>query len=315
MKIKKQMSASDKMLRRREIARDFSRNKGIYFLLIPVLLYYLIFAYGPLYGALIAFKDFSPVKGVMGSPWVGLKHFIRFFSIPTFWTVLRNTVTISITSLIFSFPMPIILAILMNELRSAKFAKVVQNATYLPHFISLVVTCGIVKDFVSDSGVITNLLSHFGVPQVNLLNYPEYFLPIYIVSQIWSTMGWSSVVYLSALTSIDASLYEAAEIDGAGKWKKVLHITFPGILPTVITMFILQVGKVMNVGYEKILLLSNDSIVDVTEVISTYVYRVGLLKHSYSYSTAVNIFNSVINLVLLNIANKASKKLSDVSLW
>ena len=311
----KSLSASERVLRKKEIKSDFSRNKGIYLLLVPVILYYLIFAYGPLYGALIAFKDFSPVKGVMGSPWVGFKHFIRFFSIPTFWTVLRNTLTISINHIIFSFPMPIIFALLMNELRSSKFAKVVQNATYLPHFISLVVTCGIVKDFVSDTGVVTTVLSYFGVPQVTLLNYPQYFVPIYIGSEIWSTMGWSSVIYLSALTAIDASLYEAAEIDGAGKWRQVLHITIPGILPTIVTMLILQIGKVMNVGYEKILLLSNDSILDVTEVISTYVYRVGLLKHSYSYSTAVNIFNSVINLVLLNIANRISKKVSDVSLW
>jgi len=311
----KSLSVSERALRKKEIKSDFNRNKGIYLLLVPVILYYLIFAYGPLYGALIAFKDFSPIKGVMGSPWVGFKHFIRFFSIPTFWTVLRNTLTISINHIIFSFPMPIIFALLMNELRSSKFAKVVQNATYLPHFISLVVTCGIVKDFVSDTGVVTTVLSYFGVPQVTLLNYPQYFVPIYIGSEIWSTMGWSSVIYLSALTAIDASLYEAAEIDGAGKWRQVLHITIPGILPTIVTMLILQIGKVMNVGYEKILLLSNDSILDVTEVISTYVYRVGLLKHSYSYSTAVNIFNSVINLVLLNIANRISKKVSDVSLW
>ena len=315
METKKQLAISNRMLRRKEIKVDFARNKGLYLLFIPVLIYYLIFAYGPLYGALIAFKDFSPVQGVMGSPWVGFKHFIRFFSIPTFWTVLRNTLTISISTLIFSFPMPIILALLMNELRSPRFAKIVQNATYLPHFISLVVTCGIVKDFVSDTGIVTSLLTHFGVPKVTLLNYPQYFVPVYVVSGIWSTMGWSSVIYLSALTSIDATLYEAAEIDGAGKWRQVLHITLPGILPTIITMFILQVGKVMNVGHEKILLLSNDSILDVTEVISTYVYRVGLLKHSYSYSTAVNMFNSILNLLLLSAANRVSKKVSEVSLW
>ncbi|MBQ4516598.1 MAG: sugar ABC transporter permease, partial [Clostridia bacterium] len=169
METKKQLAISNRMLRRKEIKVDFARNKGLYLLFIPVLIYYLIFAYGPLYGALIAFKDFSPVKGVMGSPWVGFKHFIRFFSIPTFWTVLRNTLTISISTLIFSFPMPIILALLMNELRSPRFAKIVQNATYLPHFISLVVTCGIVKDFVSDTGIVTSLLTHFGVPKVTLL--------------------------------------------------------------------------------------------------------------------------------------------------
>lgn len=297
------------------IKKDFKLNKSLYILFIPVFLYFVIFHYGPLYGAIIAFKDFSPAKGILGSPWVGFKHFERFFSIPAFWTVIGNTLKISISSIIFVFPAPIILALLMNELKSVSFKKLAQNATYLPHFISLVVTCGLIKDFTRDTGVVTHILSFFGVPKVTLLSYPEYFLPIYIVSSVWAQMGWSSVVYLSALTSIDETLYEAAKIDGAGKFKQLLHVTIPGIAPTVITMLILQVGRVMNVGYEKILLLTNDAITDVTEVISMYVYRVGMVNRSYSYSTAVNMFNSIINLTLLLATNKISKHVSETSLW
>ena len=244
-----------------------------------------------------------------------MKHFLRFINLPTFGTIIGNTLKISIFSIIFAFPAPIILALLINELKSKRLAKIAQNATYLPHFISLVVVCGIVKDFTKDTGIITYILSFFGVPQVTLLMYPQYFLPIYIGSGIWQEAGWSSIVYLAALTSIDASLYEAASIDGAGKFKRLLHITLPGIAPTIITMLILRVGQVMSVGYEKILLLSNDSIIDVTDVISTYVYRVGLLDHSYSYSTAVNLFNSIINLTLVLTTNKISRKVSDTSLW
>lgn len=297
------------------VKKDFIKHKATYALFIPVLLFYLIFHYAPLYGTIIAFKNFTPSGGIFGSPWVGMKHFLRFINLPTFGTIIGNTLKISIFSIIFAFPAPIILALLINELKSKRLAKIAQNATYLPHFISLVVVCGIVKDFTKDTGIITYILSFFGVPQVTLLMYPQYFLPIYIGSGIWQEAGWSSIVYLAALTSIDASLYEAASIDGAGKFKRLLHITLPGIAPTIITMLILRVGQVMSVGYEKILLLSNDSIIDVTDVISTYVYRVGLLDHSYSYSTAVNLFNSVINLALVLATNKISRKLSDTSLW
>lgn len=297
------------------VKKDFIKHKATYALFIPVLLFYLIFHYAPLYGTIIAFKNFTPSGGIFGSPWVGMKHFLRFINLPTFGTIIGNTLKISIFSIIFAFPAPIILALLINELKSKRLAKIAQNATYLPHFISLVVVCGIVKDFTKDTGIITYILSFFGVPQVTLLMYPQYFLPIYIGSGIWQEAGWSSIVYLAALTSIDASLYEAASIDGAGKFKRLLHITLPGIAPTIITMLILRVGQVMSVGYEKILLLSNDSIIDVTDVISTYVYRVGLLDHSYSYSTAVNLFNSIINLTLVLTTNKISRKVSDTSLW
>lgn len=297
------------------LKKDLIINKGIYFMLIPVVIYYFVFHYWPMYGALIAFKDYSPKLGVSGSEWVGFKHFINFFKSPSFLTVLGNTVRISLTTLLWNFPAPIILALLINELKSAKFAKVVQTCTYLPHFISLIVVCGMVKDFTRDMGIITYILSFFGVPKVSLLGYPQYFLPIYVGSGIWQQVGWSSIVYLAALTGVDQQLYEAAKIDGANKWQQTVHVTLVGILPTIVTMFILRMGSVLSVGYEKIILLYNDATLEVADVISTYVYRKGILEQSWSFSTAVNLFNSVINLAFLLITNKISSKVNETSLW
>jgi len=297
------------------LKKDLIVNKGIYFMLIPVVIYYFVFHYWPMYGALIAFKDYAPKLGVAGSPWVGMKHFMNFFQSPSFFTVLGNTVRISLTTLLWNFPAPIILALLINELKSSKFAKVVQTCTYLPHFISLIVVCGMVKDFTRDTGIITHVLSFFGVPKVSLLGYPQYFLPIYVGSGLWQQVGWSSIVYLAALTGVDQQLYEAAKIDGANKWQQTVHVTLVGILPTIITMFILRMGSVLTVGYEKIILLYNDATLEVADVISTYVYRKGILEQSWSFSTAVNLFNSVINLAFLLITNKISSKVNETSLW
>lgn len=297
------------------VKKDFTLNKSIYALLIPALVYYIVFCYVPMYGALIAFKEYSPRTGVLGSQWVGFKHFTDFLTSPSFDSVLFNTLKISFATLIFGFPAPIILALLLNELKSARFSKVVQNATYLPHFISLVVVCGMVKDFTRDTGIISYILSFFGMEPVTLLNYPRFFLPIYVISGIWQSIGWESIIFLAALTGIDDSLYEAATIDGAGRWKQTFHITLPGIMPTIVIMLILRVGNILNVGYEKIILLYNDATLEVADVISTYVYRKGLLEQSWSFSTAVNIFNSVINLILLAITNAISRKVNDTSLW
>lgn len=315
MSNKKQMSEKASYSRMEEIKKDFKVNKSLYVLLAPVVIFYIIFAYGPMYGALIAFKDYSPGLGVLGSPWVGLKHFINFFNSPSFGTILRNTLHISITSMLFGFPAPIILALMLNELRNRKFSKIVQNASYLPHFISLVVVCGLIKDFTRDTGIITYLLLPFGVPQVSMLNYPQYFVPIYVASGVWQEVGWGSIIYLAALTGVDGSLYEAATIDGAGKWKQLWHVTIPGILPTVVIMFILRTGNILNVGYEKLILLYNDATLEVADVISTYVYRKGILEHNWSFSTAVNMFNSVVNLIFLLSANAISRKTNETSLW
>jgi len=297
------------------VKKDFIKNKALYLIILPMLIYYAIFHYGPMYGALIAFKDYTPRLGVLGSPWVGFKHFVNFFSAPSFFSLLSNTITISLTMLVVEFPAAIILALLMNELKSQGFSKVVQNISYMPHFISLVVVCGMVKSFSMDTGVITNLLSLFGAPKENLLLNPSFFVPIYVGSGIWQEIGWNSIIYLAALTGVNPSLYEAASIDGAGKLKQLWHVTLPGILPTIIIMLIMRMGGILNVGYEKIILLYNDVVMDTADVISTYVYRKGLLEQSWSFSTAVNMFNSVINLMFLVATNIISKKLSDTSLW
>ncbi len=297
------------------VKNDFKLNKSLYLLLLPVLAYYILFHYAPMYGAIIAFKEFTPKLGSWGSPWVGFKHFIDFFTSYSFKEVLFNTLRISISMLIFSFPMPIILALLLNELKNQRFSKIVQNATYLPHFISLVVICGMVKDFTRDGGVVSYLMTLFGGESVTMLIHPQYFVPIYVISGIWQSIGWDSIIFLAALTGIDGSLYEAAKIDGAGRWKQTWHITLPGIVPTIVTVLILSLGGILTVGYEKIILLYNDATLEVADVISTYVYRKGLIDRSWSFSTAVNLFNSVINLIFLCGANYISRKLNDTSLW
>lgn len=299
----------------RRLGRDILKYKVIYLMLVPALIYYAIFCYKPMYGAIIAFKNYSPALGIMGSPWAGLEHFRTFFSNPDFVRILRNTLIISISTLIFCFPASIILALLFNELQGKRLKKLAQTVSYLPHFISLVVVCGLIKQFVSTGGVVHQIYEAVAGPSAGLLSRKEFFVPIYIISDLWQGVGWGSIIYLAALSGIDSTLYEAAMVDGANKWKQVIHITIPGILPTIVTMLILRVGQLMNLGSEKILLLYNSSILETSDVISTYVYRVGIANQSWSYSTAVGLFNSVINFSLVILANYFSKKLTDTSLW
>jgi len=300
---------------RQKVKIDFKKNKELYLLLIPVLLFYAVFQYGPMFGLTIAFKNYTPARGFMHSPWVGLKHFKNFFSDYYFARILTNTIRISVLTLIFSFPAPIILALLISELKGKRFARTVQTITYLPHFISVVVICGIIVQLTGSSGAITKFLGHFGFPQATMLNNPHLFLPIYIISGIWQTIGWNSIIYLSALTAIDEELYEAATIDGAGRFRQLISITLPCLSGTIVIMLILAVGKMFNVGYEKILLLYNPLTYEVGEVISTYVYRKGLLEFNWSYSAAVGLFNSIVSFVLVYCTNKLSKKISGSSLW
>ena len=297
------------------LQRDLSKNWDAYLLLVPAILFYLLFCYKPMYGVIIAFKNFSPGKGIVASEWVGLKHFLSFFKSYYFGRLLRNTLTISLSSLIFGFPMPIIFALLLNEVRNSKFKRTIQTVTYMPHFISLVVMCSLIRLFVADTGIIVQLMAKFGFEPVALLSKKEYFVPIYVLSGIWQGFGWDSIIYLSALTAIDPGLYEAATIDGANRWKQTLHVTLPGIMGTVIILLILRMGSIMSVGYEKIILLYNESIYETSDVISTFVYRMGLGKAQYSYSTAVGLFNSVINFIIVYTFNKISRKVSEVSLW
>lgn len=294
---------------------DFLKNKELYTMAIPILLFYVMFHYMPMYGAIIAFKSYTPVGGIIGSKWVGLHNFIQFFNSPYFGIIIGNTFKISISTIIFGFPMPIILALLLNEVKNSGYKRVVQTITYMPHFISLIVICSMIKTFTMDTGIINSFLSLFGFEKTSLLLHPEYFLPIYVISGIWQELGWGSIVYLAALSGVDQQLYEAAKIDGANRWQQTIHVTFPGILPTVITMLILRVGSVLSVGHEKILLLANDYTASSAEVISTYVYKRGLINQDWSFSAAVGLFSSVINFVMLIITNKVSRKAADIGLW
>lgn len=297
------------------LCKDIIKHKNLYMMLLPVIAFYVIFHYLPMYGAQIAFRDYKPKFGITGSEWVGFKNFIEFFKGVYFVRLLRNTLLINILNLIFGFPAPIILALLLNEVFHLRFKKIIQTISYLPHFISTVVISGMILQFVSTNGFITNLLTFLGFEHKNLLTNPSYFRPIYVISEIWQGIGWGSIIYIAAIAGISAELYEAAKIDGAGRFKQVLHVTIPGILPTIITMLILRIGNMMSLGYEKIILIYNSSIYETADVISTYVYRKGLVDMDYSFSTAVGLFNSVINLVLLFSANKICKKLTDSSLW
>lgn len=307
-------SKTDKFLQS-NFVREFRYNKELYLMLIPVLLFYLVFHYKPMYGAIIAFKDFVPVKGILGSPWVGMQNFIDFFNSHYFSRILTNTLIISFSSIVFSFPAPIILALLINELKSKRFASFVKTVSYMPHFISLVVICSLIIDFTGYNGIITKAMELFGFDNTSMLTKPGLFVPIYVLSGIWQGVGWGSIIYLAALSGVDQEQYEAAKIDGANRWKQTLHITLPGIIPTIIVMLILRLGNVMSVGYEKIILLYNPVIYETADVISSFVYRKGILEARWSYSAAVGLFNSTINFLFLVTANWISRKVNNSSLW
>ena len=286
-------------------------------MLIPVMLYFVLFQYKPMYGAIIAFKDFNAFVGVWDSKWVGFKHFQQFFESYYFWRLLRNTVLLSLYQLIFAFPAAIILALLLNEVRNQVFKKFVQSVSYLPHFISLVVVCGMLIDFLQPDGIINILLLKAGFidTPINFLILPEWFRTIFVASGIWQGIGWSSIIFLAALAGINPSLYEAAFVDGAGRWKQMLHITLPGIMPTIIILLILNIGSFMAIGSDKIILLYNPATYETADVIGSFVFRRGIMEANYSFTAAVGLFNSVINLILLVTINQVAKKKAESSLW
>jgi putative aldouronate transport system permease protein len=285
-------------------------------MILPVVAYFFIFSYMPIYGVIIGFKDYSPGRGILGSPWVGLAHFKQFFGGFYFFRLLRNTVLISVYSIIFGFPIPIIFALVLNEFRDSIFKRVVQTISYLPHFISLVVVCGMLINFLSpQNGVINILVEKIIGRRINFLNTSFWFRGIYVASGVWQEFGWNSIIYLAALSGIDPNLYEAARMDGAGRIRQLWHISLPGIKATILTLFILTVGNLMSVGFEKIILLYNPSTYETADVFSTYVYRIGLQSLQYSYSAAVGFFNSIINTILLLVCNHLSKKISGYGLW
>ncbi|HJC58561.1 MAG TPA: ABC transporter permease subunit [Candidatus Eisenbergiella intestinipullorum] len=280
------------------------------------LLWYIIFCYVPMYGIQLAFRDYNPRLGYLGSPVVGLRWFEQFFSSYYWKNIIWNTFSISLYSIIFGFPVPIILAIIINELPGRKFKKLLQNITYIPHFISIVVLCGMLYLFLSPQyGIINTMLETLGFQPVGFLESSKYFKGVYVVSEIWQESGWSSIIYIAALAGIDPSLYEAAKIDGAGRMKRIIHISLPGIIPTIVTLLILKIGQIMSIGFEKAYLLQNDLNLNSSEIISTLVYKQGILQGNIGYATAVGLMNSCLNLLLIVFANQFCKKFFDTSLW
>lgn len=294
--------------------KDFRKYWQLYLLLLPALIYIIIFSYGPMYGIIIAFKDYKPKLGYLGSEWVGLKHFARFLNYPEFWRLVKNTIAISLYSLA-TFPCAIILALLINEIKNIKFKKTVQMITYAPHFLSMVVLCGMVTMFVGRDGMIGHLYELLTGQEQNLLYIPEYFRSIYVWSGVWQNVGWGTIIYLSALAGVPQELIESAKIDGATRMQVIWYVNIPCILPTIVIMFIMNTGSILSVGFEKIFLLQNDLNLEVSRVISTYTYDIGLLGGQLSYSTAIGLFNNVVNVVFILLANKITKKISGIGIW
>ncbi|MFR9708125.1 ABC transporter permease [Paenibacillus sp. MB22_1] len=293
----------------------WKRYYDLYLLLLPTLLYFAIFEYGPIYGLQIAFKNFLPFKGILDSPWVGFDNFQRFIENYKFWEILLNTITISIYELVL-FPIPIILALLINQLTSRKFKRIVQTVTYAPHFISTVVIVGMLYLFMNPrNGIVNQLLEGLGFHSVYFMAKAEWFTSIFVWSGVWQNAGWGTIIYLAALTSINPELHESAVVDGASKIKRIWHIDLPGIMPTVIVLLILNIGNFMSVGFEKVYLMQNPLNISTAEIIQTYVYKSGLLNAQYSYSAAIGMFNSVINCILLVSVNFIAKRFSQTSLW
>ncbi|WP_102412814.1 ABC transporter permease subunit [Beduinella massiliensis] len=295
-----------------------SRRKGLIALgfILPGMIYYILFRYVPMWGNLIAFQDFNAFKGFLDSKWVGLKHFQIFFQSNNALRLIKNTLCLSCYSILFGFPIPVLFALLLYEVRFAHFRSLIQSISYFPHFISVVIICGLLKQYLSVSnGIVNSMIEALNGSKINFLQEPTWFRTIYISSGIWQNMGWSSIIYYATLTSIDTSLFEAAEIDGAGRLRRILHISLPSLIPTMVTLLLMQLGTVMNVGFEKVLLLYNSSTYSTADILSTYVYRIGITQMKYSFASAVGLFNNVVGLVIVLFFNTLARKLGDTSLW
>lgn len=300
---------------RRGFWKIFQRDKYLYLIFALPFFYLLIFQYIPMYGLVLAFKDFDVSKGILDSPWVGLKHFQEFFSNNYSYKLIWNTVMLRMWHLVFGFPVPIILALLLNELTNEKFKRFVQSSSYLPHFISVVVVCGMIVSFLASDGLVSEIVKFFGGKPYPWLMSPEWFRPIWLVSGIWQEAGWTSVIYLAALTAINLELYEAAAIDGANRWQRLIHITIPGILPTVMVLLLLRVGQFLAMDYQKVLLLYTGATYETADILGTYIYRRGILGADFSFATAVGLFQSLVGLVFIVTCNWISKKTTETSLW
>lgn len=319
MDIKKQNSQMMMQVRKNHRKRTLmmiKRNWLLYFFLLPAVVYIATFSYAPMYGLQIAFRDFKIKDGITGSEWVGLKWFIRFFNQPRFWTILKNTLSLSVYSMVVSFPLPIVLALILNNVKNPRYKKFAQTITYMPHFISVVVLVGMMSVMFSPtSGVVNTMLGWIGIKPIYFMGNPQYFQHMYVWSGVWAGMGWSSIIYVAALSSVDPSLHEAAMIDGANKLQRVWNIDLPCIVPTMSILLIMSFGRIMSVGYEKVYLMQNDLNMNTSEVISTYVYKIGILGGQKSYSAAIGMFNNVVNFGMVMTMNKVVKKISGSGLW
>ncbi len=299
-----------------QFASRFNRSKYLLLLFLPALIYYIMFKYVPMFGILISFKDYNAFKGVWESEWVGLKYYTLFFESPDFLKLLRNTILLGFYKIIFGFPAPIILALLLNEVRLQVVKRVAQSISYLPHFISNVVVVSMMFLFLSPSnGIVNNVVEWLGYESINFMQDENYFRSLYVLSDIWQHIGWETIIYLAALSAIDPQLYEAARVDGANRWHQLRHITIPGISSAIIILFILNIGQVLDIGFEKVLLMLNPSIYNTADVLSTYVFRTGIQSMNYSYGTAIDLFTSIVNLAFILSANWISRKVSSTSLW
>jgi putative aldouronate transport system permease protein len=292
------------------------QDRFLWALVLPGLVYFVIFCYVPLGGIVIAFKDYRPRLGIWASPWVGFRYFKEFFNSPYFYRLLRNTIVINVYNLLWGFPVPMVFALLLNEVRAGLFKRTVQTVSYMPHFLSTVVIVGLIQSFLNPyEGIFNILLNKMGNESITFLNQPKYFRTIYVASGIWQSFGYNSIIYLSAISAVDPQMYEAARIDGASRMQIMTRITLPCIMPTAIILLILQFGRMMNIGFEKVNLLQNPATYETSDVISTYVYRKGIQDAQYSFSTAISVFNSAINLMLISVVNFISRRMSDISLW
>ena len=291
-------------------------NYQIYLLLLPSVLFFLIFCYGPMYGVQIAFKDFSTGLGITGSPWVGLKHFRRFIDMTIFWNVFKNTLLLSFYNLLVNFPIPIIVALMVNEVKEGMFKKTMQTVTYAPHFISTVIVCSMLTLFLSPSaGFVNKIIELFGGEAVNFMANPDNFKHIYVWSNTWQHTGWSSIIYVAALSSVDPALHESAFVDGATRMQRIIHINLPSLAPTIVIQLILCCGSILVSDFEKVLILQKPAIMEAADVLSTYVYRIGIQQAQFSLSSAIGLFNSLVNFIVLITINKMCRRIGDTSLW
>ncbi|WP_112135729.1 ABC transporter permease [Glycomyces dulcitolivorans] len=301
--------------RKQTWSEAFRRDWQLYSLALVPLIFFAVFKYGPMIGNVIAFRRFRPGGSMFGDEWVGLRYIEMFINDPTFWHVFTNTAILGGLTLVVCFPLPIVLALMLNEVRKRHFKRIVQSISYLPHFLSIVIVVGMLMQLLSLQGTVNQIIGAFGGEEIPFLQRPEWFRAVYVGSEVWQTVGWGTILYLAALTTVDESLYEAAKIDGAGRWRQTWHVTLPGIRPTMMTLLVLNIGTFLNVGFEKVLLLYNPLTYETADVISTYLYRVGLVSNNLSYAAAIGLFQAVIGLVMVLSANLISRRMVGTSLW